>query len=47
VASSTYNNGAVGVDFQKGGSPEAAVATALAAAGVEGAGAAARAPPLL
>jgi len=33
-ASSVYNDGAVGVDFQKGGSPAEAVNIALAAAGV-------------
>jgi hypothetical protein len=34
VASSTYNSGAVGVDFQAGGSAENALQTAMAAAGL-------------
>ena len=36
VASSSYNEGAVGVDFQEGGVPQEAVAKALKAAGVKG-----------
>jgi len=32
VASSSYNDGAVGVDFQAGGSPQEAVAKAIATA---------------
>ena len=39
VASSSYNEGAVGVDFQEGGVPQEAVAKALKAAGVKGANA--------
>jgi hypothetical protein len=35
VASSSYNEGAVGVDFQEGGVPQEAVAKALKAAGAK------------